>query len=483
MAKPKFRNFLLCFISSLIVNALATISYSFAALTVYFVSDVYHANENSHINIQYALLMLSIFIMTELSCFPIAGPIDKKIGGRLTMILGCVSYIISSLLFLYVKNIFVYLISSVILGFGYGMLYSIPLRNCTVYYPKYKGTIISIFEFVGPIAEIFFVYMGEKMINPHMEEADENIGFYPKHISDNCWTFHFMVIIAALVIAVVGGSLYREYDPNVDEVDENDKNLLNSNDKNKELVKSSEPSSPTIKRRGYSKIYYENLKECFTSKRFWLITILGCLVDISSNFTRCNSRTFGTVVFTSKGDGKILTILSFVCTLGYGLTSILWGLYFDYYGYKKAMRLLILVSFINSVLLVFFLTDRIMFLILVALAGSLQAGHLIITTPHYFEVFSLKYLIEINGVGGIIFAIERFLFAQIGFVFGFYFKTGKELIPPYKITYIVFSVICVLALFMSFFDSPKPFRYSMHEGAEEEMKHEEEMKQIAEESK
>lgn len=106
---------------------------------------------------------------------------------------------------------------SIILGFGFGLIYMLPIRNAWLFYPERKGMVSGLILSCYSIGAIAWIFLSTALANPDNLPASEHIyngkeieKFYPPDspVADNVpnmlcvlsYCFLTMTVLATLLI-------------------------------------------------------------------------------------------------------------------------------------------------------------------------------------------------------------------------------------------------------------------------------------------
>ena len=156
--------FILSICSAIIYQMGSSIVVAIGNFCVYFASYIHYKDE--WVNMQYGNIMAPIILLL-LSCFsPFSGVIEKKIGPRFTLLISSIIVEICLVIYYFQRNLWIFYIISIFIGFGNGLCAGVPIKNACLYYPKKKGMISSIIICLGGLISSLYVFIGEKIINP-----------------------------------------------------------------------------------------------------------------------------------------------------------------------------------------------------------------------------------------------------------------------------------------------------------------------------
>ena len=440
--RSKKTNFIFCIISS------AVLSIGFGSIlvlgnfNVYIASYIHDQEGQKYVNLQYGNLMVPLLTFA-MTCFtPISGPIEKKIGPKLTIILGEIIISVFLIFFYIQKNIwFTYFICFGV-GFGYSIVNMIPVKNLCFYYPKYKGLISTSIPGIGIISSGIFNIVGEIIINPEGETAEG--GFYSKEIGENHKKIFLYILFLSIICTIICIVFFVKYDPSFETIEVQNQNQ-NETDNNTKIIKDEN--------------YYYNLKKIFKNYRIWLIAAFGAFASFSVGFVLNTFRAFVSLTQTDKGDGEIIQYLGAFIILCLCVFAPLWGFLSDKFGFRIVIVIITFLGIIDSVGLSFFLDQKIMYRILICLGGIIMSGLIASIGPHVMGVFGIKYALELNGIVGIFSGIISLAGAITSFIFGVKWENPKDIIEPYRVVFIIGSILNILAFILQWFEPVLEFNF------------------------
>ena len=448
--RSKKANFILCILSSVFLSLGFGSLMVLGNFNVYIVSYIHEAPSQKYVNLQYGNLMVPILTFA-MTCFsPISGPIEKKFGPKFTIILGQIIIAIFLILFYFQQNIWFAYVICFGIGFGYSIMAMIPIKNACFYYPKYKGIIATSFMSFGTIFSSIFNLVGEKIIvNPKGKEIID--GFYPEDVSKNIKTLIIYIGIISAIGTLFGIICFMEYNSNLEE-DEN--NIISSNDNNIEFLKKDEN-------------YNLGIKKILKNYRIWLIAIFGCLGAFYCGFALNTFRTFISLTQNTEEDMEFIQYLGSIILICLCISGPIWGFLSDKLRFRITIVTISFLGILDSVGLAIFLNHKIMYRILICACTVIMSGIMSVLNPHIMEVFGIKYSLELTGIAGLFSGIANLGGAITSFVFGIIWDKAEEIIEPYRIVFIVGASFSIIAFILQWFEPSEKFEFNIEEVVEQ----------------
>jgi MFS family permease len=159
-------------------------------LTTYLMSYLRHYQEEKTITLQYTYFLGPIMSITMGLFTPTVGIIENKIGLKLSIVLGSVLSIWSSVILYLSKNYFVDLFAFFIMSLGSAMS-ALMSRNLMGYFFHVRGKLSGIISVIGSLVSAAYNEIGEKwIVNPNSEEAVVDKSYYTFDVSKNLLTFY-----------------------------------------------------------------------------------------------------------------------------------------------------------------------------------------------------------------------------------------------------------------------------------------------------
>ena len=446
--RTKKTNFIYCMISTTILSLGFGSILMLGNFNVYIVSYIHDQKGQEFVNLQYGNLMVPLLTFA-MTCFtPISGPLEKKFGPKLTIILGEIIIAIFLILFYIQKNIWFSYFICFGIGLGYSIIQLIPVKNLCFYYPKHKGVISASIPGIGIISSAIFNIIGEKIINPDGKTTVN--GFFSKEINDNSKILFLYILIVNIICTTISLIFFVQYNPKF----ESSENINCLNEIDEKIIKDDD--------------YYKNLKKIIKNYRIWNIGIFGAFAGFSVGFVLTTSRTFLSLTQTGEDDGKIIQYLGAFIVLCLCVFAPIWAILSDKIGFRKAIVIVTFLGILDSTGLIFFLNEKIMYRILICIAGIILSGIIAVIGPHVMGVFGIKYSLELNGITGIFSGITSLGGAITSFVFGIIWDKAEDIIFPYKIVFIIGSVMSILAFILQWFEPEEEFDFGDMKKIDEE---------------
>ena len=159
-------------------------------LTTYLMSYLRHYQEEKTITLQYTYFLGPIMSITMGLFTPSVGMIENKIGLKLSIVLGSILCIWSSVILYLSKNYFVDLFAFFIMSVGSSMG-ALMSRNLMGYFFHVRGKLSGILSVIGSLVSAAYNEIGEKwFVNPNSEEAVVDNSYYSFDVSKNILTFY-----------------------------------------------------------------------------------------------------------------------------------------------------------------------------------------------------------------------------------------------------------------------------------------------------
>ena len=177
-------------------------------LTTYLISYLRHYQDEKSITLQYSYFIGPVMSITMGLFTPCVGIIENKIGLKLSLVLGGILNLWSSVILYFSKNyyfdLFAFFISS--LGSGLSVLLS---RNLMGYFFHVRGKLSGILSVIGSLVSAGYNEIGEKwIVNPNSEEATVDKSYYTYDVSKNmlaflriCWIC--IIVSTALTVILI----------------------------------------------------------------------------------------------------------------------------------------------------------------------------------------------------------------------------------------------------------------------------------------
>ena len=520
------------FVSAFIgfVGVSLILSYTFPVMnfSVYITSYIH---ETQTFVTMYFGLFLGIIANISMSIGrPISHFIEKRFGLIITVLLCLVLILGANIVFLYLNNIWLFYLLSLIIQFSSGVINSLCMKNLIFYRPKRKGFIMVSIRLLSNILKSGLTLLGEKIINPEGYTLKPGEEYYPKRISENFVRYFqlgFIIIpigaiIFILFIRVFNIELYRsntlkeekeredkiksneniEIKENTNEKDEENKDINENNDGKIENAeeKNDGPTNEIIEETKNTK--FVNLEDEIKKKKEKEIeeNIKFMYLDENSPAKKLRriktkrkvklaTRTFrfwrltfsqlfngfplSFIMSTGRTFGAILgingTALQFLSIFQLGCILIfgpIMALIVDKKGPLLLLRISIIFMIIPCILLTFFTENTIFFVGSTVMVIIAVSGEELSFSPLIMEIYGIQESIVIGGIMDIVSKISSIITTISGFVISQYYK-GLEILTPYRIMYIVGAVCCVLSFILVLFERKKKFNYALEDSKEE----------------
>ena len=428
------KRFILSFIGNLIYFIGIMTPFGIGQYSVYITSYFHHFNPK--INIQMGNLMMPILTLSLSLSAPLGGILERKFGMHLALIINAI--ILEFLIFIFIsqKNIFFTFILIILIGMTIGSVISIPGKNLCFYYPKKRGTIISLITSFNVIIGAVVSVLGEKLINPEKITLKENETYYPLDVAKNYKKFYKLSLIAIPLFSFLSLPFLKKYRD-----EKSDKNLDKSINVNKTLEKEN---------------YTRNLKAAICHNKIWKFALMIMFSEFGIGFASSTFRVYGALMSFNG------TLMQYA-PLFFGSSIIIFGPIWGYINDKlqsfKIVKIICIFLLFNSIILSFFLQSTIIYVICLFIGSIFNTGLNSVMRPHIMKIYGMKYYIEIGGIITICLGIINIFKAFLSFLISLYYHTGKELQIPYRIIFIIGIGLNIFAYILASREKGEEFIY------------------------
>ena len=433
-----------------------------SSLNVYIASYIHIKQE--WVTIHYGLFLQPIFIFSMAIANPIGGLIENKIGFYYALILGNIICLIGIFGLYLTQNIWLCYFFFLIIGFSCFSL-NIPLKNITFYVPEKKGFIGAVISVVLQISASIYGFLGEFIINKEGYSLKKEDKFYPDYIANNISKFYYIPIICVPFFTVFSFLFIYIYDPSFE--NENENIPLNDGSINAltNPIISSESNIPTNnekdendeeKKKKEDEKYKKDIKKAIKSKQFWLLCGIAFCIGFLIRFVSITFRTFGALIGI---DGNAFKYLGFAITFSTLISTPIWGCLVDKYGTKIILKITCAGCTILGVILYFSVNNNLFYLLCISISMINISGFSASINPHIMEIFTIKYTLEIGGLIGFFSGLNSIICSILSFIVSFYYTTGEELKTPYKVIYIIGTILSGIGFILNYYESGEKFNF------------------------
>ena len=178
-------------------------------LTTYLMSYLRHYQEVKTITLQYSYFIGPVFSITMGLFIPTVGIFENKLGLKLSIILGCILILWSSIILYFSKNYYMDLSGFFINSFGLSMN-TLLSRNTMRYFYHIRGKLSGILSVINSLVSSGYNIIGEKwIVNPNSEEATIDKSYYTFSVCRNLlkllrisWIFLIIGVILSVILVV-----------------------------------------------------------------------------------------------------------------------------------------------------------------------------------------------------------------------------------------------------------------------------------------
>ena len=142
-----------------------------------------------------AFLVFPFTILTGSLFMQLGSYLIDKMHPKLQMLIGGFFFALPVFICSYVKSFVLFaILYSIVLGFGFGLIYMLPIRNAWLFYPEKKGMVSGLILSCYSIGAIAWIFISTAVANPNNEPAalhvkvgkNEEHLFYPdSDVADN----------------------------------------------------------------------------------------------------------------------------------------------------------------------------------------------------------------------------------------------------------------------------------------------------------
>lgn len=430
--------FILSICSAIIYQMGSSIVVAIGNFCVYFASYIHYKDE--WVNMQYGNIMAPIILLL-LSCFsPFSGVIEKKIGPRFTLLISSIIVEICLVIYYFQRNLWIFYIISVFIGFGNGLSAGVPIKNACLYYPKKKGMISSIIICLGGLISSLYVFIGEKIINPEKKTIinKQTNPFYPEDVANRANYFFIFAMIVIPITTIISLILFYKFEkPN---------KIENSNNSKSDKMIPKQKENET------------NTKEIIVNFRFWRNMIIISLMPFWIYFLTATFRAYCPMIGVNS---NFMPYLPTIITALSSITGFIWALIFDNFGFQIIIKIMSILCIILSIYFSIFIDNKILYIIGLIISTSIsRVGMMSIINPHIMQVYEFRNYLIIGGFARLFNQLSFFIAGLTSIILSFNFTNGDKLKTPYRIIAIIGVLLSSIGLFLSFFENDDKFIFN-----------------------
>ena len=207
-------------------------------LSVYITSYI-HIKQN-FVNMHYGYFLNLILTFAMTFSVSLGGLLENKLGYTFTTLLGTIIIFICNFFFFKIQNIWICYFLTLLLGVGAGITTSLLGKNLTLYHPRKKGIIVSLFGMALILIAGLFLVIGEKIISPDGETLGDNEEVYKPETAERTYLYFmlgFFTIPIGDIIFLLFAHEYKkpaESDLNIPNEENVNENNINDNENKEE---------------------------------------------------------------------------------------------------------------------------------------------------------------------------------------------------------------------------------------------------------
>jgi len=442
-------------------------------LSVYITSYIHIEQDFVNMHYGYFLNLILTFAMTF--SVSLGGMLESKLGFTPTTLLGTSIVLVGNIFFFKIQNIWLCYFLTLIMGLGAGISSSLLGKNLTLYFPKKKGIITSVFGLLLIIIAGLFLVVGEKIISFTGETLQENQEVYSPETAKRTYLYFmlgfFSIPIGDIIFLLFAHEYKKENQENNDNSFEGNNYEYNINEnEQKDLFDSIENKEPKGKEKENKEdnnlsgghedsVAFRNkkIKKIIKTFRFWRIALASFLVSFPISFMMTTGRTFGALIGIEGGALQFLTVIQ-------GVSIIIVGPIFGFISDKKGplliLRICTIVAIAPGVILLFFIDNAVLYFISFIFIAIGLVTKMVSFSPFLMEVYGIRESVILSGIINGVGKVGEVITAVSAFVIPFFYS-GNEIKTPYKIIFITGSICSGLSLVLFLFESKKKYEYEM----------------------
>ena len=439
----------------------------FMGFSTYMISYLrnYQNDDEKPLSLNYTYFLMPILNITIGIGIPFSGVLEFKLGTRLLLVLSSFYLILCCIIQYFSKVVFLNFFAIFLFAIGFSLSVAVTTKNACMYFPTRRGLITGILAFVQAIFTGILNIVGEKIIiNP--QSIDPVQGFYPFEVAQNVRKFYIFQICCVSITTIIAVSLIVGYKlrgkrgkrgppPKKDEInadtkeplmpeegEENNENNEN-NDKN-EIIKVNEKESAV----DYSTTQVKSAAKSF---RVWRLFLMNIFCSPLNNFIMIAWRPISIYKVMPT---KIIQIVNTFTSVTQMFSKPLFGYLSDKLPYRVLRIILGIINLTVGLLFYFSFGNVNFFVALIVVNSFASNGMFSLNNPHYMKVFGMKHVIEISGIIG----LAGVIMGPICSIFAFLIEQNLKdsLDEVYKYMFIISSLLCIVDIGLTFFETEEP---------------------------
>jgi len=312
--------------------------YTWASILPYIGSKLHYYNPDT--TLESTLFFIPINELAINFTMPLGGVLEKKMSGKLLMLIGTFCIGMGNIVCAYGKNIFMIILGDFIIGGGSGLVYMVPLKNAWNYFPEQKGLVSGIIVCGFGLSSFIFSYVSKIIANPLDKESNDE-GFLGRSVTKRVTRMFIWFAIIYSLLGIIAAMLYITYKPDTEETELVENRAITDYD--------------TISRIQLTKIEEKNernetLGRALFSKQFFLLFLMPFLSSTFGLFTVNALKLFGNKCDI---DDYTLTIAASIAGLANGFSRPFWGYLLDIWSFKKTYYTLCVYQFFLAISIYF----------------------------------------------------------------------------------------------------------------------------------
>ena len=417
-------------------------------------------------DLQHGYFTSIVFTITMTISSLFATTIEKKVGLKLTIILGTLIQNISYFILLFSKNFFLDLLAYFIFGLSLAPLMLMP-RNLMYFFFEIRGKLSGALSIEKAILSSAFNTIAEKiMVNPESDEADVDEKFYTYEVSKRFLNVVIMNIIISIICCIFVVIIIVPYDKKKhgkglsfsggkkpsEKDDEN--SPINSPEENEEEKTGEKNKLDNTKKEKKQSFKASFMKNALKNRRIIFLALISIFSSPLGIFfiQQWMNIAIRNNIPTSYQQ-NVLAIAPFVNCF----SQLIFGWLSDSISYRYIYSILSFVLTFISIIFCFTFQSPFLFSACVLLFGLASNGNIAISAPHFMKVFGLKYYIEISTIIRIPSTILNPVNLVLMYLFESKLGDTSSVFTPFFILYIILGGLNAIAAILSCFETEDIF--------------------------
>eukprot|EP01016_Furgasonia_blochmanni_P000224 TRINITY_DN10010_c0_g1_i1.p1 TRINITY_DN10010_c0_g1~~TRINITY_DN10010_c0_g1_i1.p1 ORF type:complete len:474 (-),score=72.54 TRINITY_DN10010_c0_g1_i1:60-1481(-) len=382
----------ICLLGSCILSLLVGMYYLLGGLTPYLQSYYREHNPDMSIHIFSSVLLTSSLVgnLYSFSLLSVVHRVGYKTYALLAVIaLSAHNFIIS----LSTSHIVYFLSYTFVNGFGFSIGYYALAYPSWAWFPNAKGKVTGIILGFYGLSSMPFLSLVEKLTNPNNKEptvivnnGKETIFLFNEEVTQNMPTTFRVLSLVTAVVGVIGWMLISI--PSAEYQKQFAKTGLLDNSAKLGTTESPTTTNPTTSDDAKPQKTTTLRKSKFWKRKsFWMLTFLQYTALMPVLYLAFNYKSYGLNKFHHD---HFINMVGFFGMATNGLTRPIWGLVYDWLGFKWTTRIILVIqtTLLGSMT---FLEREELFMVWICMMFSTEGGLYVILPAETIRTFGVDY--------------------------------------------------------------------------------------------